>query len=77
MPFPEVPRRRQTDRDRAVDELRVVTIRQAAEILGISVWTLKREIAAGRGPKVTQLSDRRVGITLGNIGRYEASRERP
>jgi predicted DNA-binding protein (UPF0251 family) len=68
--------RRQDERDRAVDDLRVLTISQAAEIIGISVWTLQRLIKAGKGPIITRISDRRRGINIGNIRRWQQSRER-
>jgi len=41
---------------------RVRSIREAAEVLGISVATLRRRIADGSGPRVLRLSIRRVGI---------------
>jgi hypothetical protein len=65
-----------SERDRAVDELRVLTKAQAAKICGISIWTLKRLIDAGKGPKLTQISDRRVGIRVGDLRRWQESRER-
>src|SRR5258707_909005 len=68
--------RRQNERDRAVDDLRVLTIPQAAEISGMSKWTLERLIKAGKGPIITQISDRRKGITVGNLRRWQKSRER-
>jgi hypothetical protein len=68
--------RRQNERDRAVDDLRIMTIPQCAEVSGISIWTLMRLIKNGRGPVVTRVSDRRLGITLGNLRRWQQSRER-
>src|SRR5262245_22777009 len=47
--------RAQAERDRAFDDLRVMTIPQWCEVNGFSIWTGKRLIAAGRGPKVTQI----------------------
>lgn len=41
---------------------RVRTVRETADLLGISLPTLKRILAAGDGPVVTQLSERRLGI---------------
>jgi hypothetical protein len=70
-------RRLQTEeRDRALDDQRVMTKRQCAEINSISVWTLDRLIKAGKGPVITQISDRRIGVTIGNNRKWQASRER-
>jgi predicted DNA-binding transcriptional regulator AlpA len=41
---------------------RVRSLVETAELLGISICTLRRMIAAGTGPTVTQLSPRRLGI---------------
>ena len=41
---------------------RVVSLKETAEICDLSVATLRRVIAAGRGPKLTRLSARRVGV---------------
>jgi hypothetical protein len=38
--------------------------------------TGKRLIKAGKGPKITQISDRRIGITVANNRRWQQSRER-
>ena len=68
--------RAQAERDRAIDDARVLTIPQFAEVCGFSVWTAQRLLKAGRGPKLTQISDRRIGVTLGNLRRWQATRER-
>jgi hypothetical protein len=47
-------------RDEGVDYVRPLV--ETAAILGISLKVLKRMIAAGDGPTVTQLSERRIGI---------------
>ncbi len=62
--------------DRARDDQRVMTLRQCAEVNGISLWTLQRLIKAGRGPVITQISDRRIGVTVGNNRKWQQSRER-
>ena len=67
---------REAERDRAVDDLRVLTKRQCAEICDISIWTFQRLIDAGKGPIITRISDRRIGVTVGNLRRWQASRER-
>jgi predicted DNA-binding transcriptional regulator AlpA len=46
---------------------RVVSERQAAEILGLSYFTLRREVRAGRGPARVRLSEKRVGYRLSSI----------
>jgi hypothetical protein len=68
--------RRQNERDRVLDNQRVMTKRQCAEVNGISIWTLERLIKAGKGPVITEISDRRVGVTIGNNRRWQQSRER-
>src|SRR5262249_44904808 len=62
--------------ERAVDDHRLLSIPQAAKVCGISVWTLRRLIKAGKGPRITQISDRRIGITVGNLRNWQQSRER-
>ena len=39
--------------------------------------TTKRLIKAGKGPKITQISDRRIGVTVANNRKWQAARERP
>jgi predicted DNA-binding transcriptional regulator AlpA len=43
---------------------RVLTLSEFAAVVGFSVVTLRRRIAAGDGPIVTQLSERRIGIRV-------------
>lgn len=40
----------------------VRTLPENALLMGISLATLRRMIAAGAGPKITRLSERRIGI---------------
>jgi predicted DNA-binding transcriptional regulator AlpA len=68
--------RRRDERERALDDARVLTIPQFAEVCGFSIWTAQRLLKAGRGPRLTQISDRRVGVTLGNLRRWQQARER-
>ncbi len=65
-----------SERDRALDDQRVMTIPQWAEVNGFSIWTGKRLIKAGKGPVITQISDRRIGVTVGNNRAWQKSRER-
>lgn len=67
---------RELELARALDDARVMTIRQWCEINGFSIWTGHRLIKAGRGPTITQISDRRIGITVGENRRWQASRAR-
>jgi hypothetical protein len=46
------------------DELAFISLHEYALRRGVSMATVKREIKAGNGPKLTQLSKRRVGIRL-------------
>jgi predicted DNA-binding transcriptional regulator AlpA len=56
-----IVRLRDTDLDRVVGE------GLAAEILGYSKDTLRREVRAGRGPARVRLSERRVGYRLSTL----------
>jgi hypothetical protein len=64
------------ERDRALDDQRVMTILQWAEVNGFSVWTGRRMIRAGKGPKILQLSPRRIGITVAANRAWQQARER-
>ena len=59
---------------RALDDQRVMTIAQWAQVNGFSVWTGQRLLKAGKGPVVTQISDRRIGITVRNNRAWQESR---
>jgi predicted DNA-binding transcriptional regulator AlpA len=69
---------RETEQQRrAVDDLRVLTFpAQCAEVLGVSKDTLLRLRKKGEGPIVTRISDRRIGVTVANLRRWQQSRER-
>jgi hypothetical protein len=70
-------RRRQSERDRAnLDDHRVLSFRAWCELNGFSPATGRRIINAGTGPVVTQLSPRRIGITIANNVRWQESRAR-
>jgi hypothetical protein len=64
------------ERNRTLDGQQVLTIKQFADLNGFSVFTARRLIKAGKGPVVTQISDRRVGITVANNGAWQRARER-
>lgn len=55
---------------------KVISVRQAAEIVGISVATLRRVIGAGEGPPLIQLSPRRQGIRESDVTKWLDDRER-
>jgi hypothetical protein len=67
---------REIELNRALDDQRVMTFPQWCEVNGLSWHTGKRLIKAGKGPVITQVSDRRIGITVGNNRAWQRSRER-
>jgi predicted DNA-binding transcriptional regulator AlpA len=58
------------------DEVKVLTRKQWAALAGISFETGKRLIANGDGPKVVQLSARRIGIRMIDHARWLEQRVR-
>ena len=58
------------------DDQRVMTFRQWCDLNGFSKDTGRRLIKAGQGPKILQLSPRRIGITVANNRKWQKSRER-
>jgi hypothetical protein len=54
----------------------VLTFRQWCLLAGFSVDTGRRVIKAGKGPIITQLSKRKLGVSLANHVKWEASRAR-
>jgi hypothetical protein len=66
----------QNERDRALDDQRVMTIDQWCQVNGFSWWTGQRLLRSGQGPKILQLSPRRIGITVGANREWQRSRER-
>jgi predicted DNA-binding transcriptional regulator AlpA len=65
-----------SERDRALADQRVMTLRQWCEVNGFSWWTGQRLIKAGQGPKILQLSPRRIGITVRANREWQQARER-
>jgi len=65
-----------SERDRALDDQRVMTLAQWCEVNGFSWWTGQRLIKAGKGPKILQLSPRRIGITVRANREWQQARER-
>jgi hypothetical protein len=77
MPLQEAERgRQQSKRDREADDHRVLSFRQWCELNGFSPATGRRIINAGNGPVITQLSARRIGITVANNAAWQTSRAR-
>jgi hypothetical protein len=58
------------------DDHCVLSFREWCALNGISARTGRRILASGDGPVVTQLSARRIGITIGNNRRWQESRAR-
>jgi hypothetical protein len=58
------------------DDHRVLSFRQWCELNGFSPSTGRRIIGAGNGPIITQLSSRRIGITIRNNAAWQQSRAR-
>jgi hypothetical protein len=52
---------------------RVMTFAQWCELNGFSPATGRRILSSGKGPKVLQLSDRRIGIRHGDNRRWQDS----
>ena len=65
-----------SERDRALDDQRVMTLRQWSEVNGFSWDTGRRLIRSGQGPKILQLSPRRIGITVAANREWQQARER-
>jgi predicted DNA-binding transcriptional regulator AlpA len=59
-----------TNPDRSFNLDRVVSEAQAAEIIGYSKDTLRREFRAGRAPPRVRLSGRRIGYRLSAIYQF-------
>ena len=58
------------------DDRRVMSFKQWCELNGFSKDTGRRIIKGGQGPKVLQLSDRRIGITIAANREWQQARER-
>ena len=49
---------------------KVMTLTEAAQSAGVSLSTLRREIARGTGPEVVSLSPRRKGVRCDHYRRW-------
>jgi hypothetical protein len=57
--------------------LQIRSVRHAAEIAGLGYRTLKRLLAIGCGPRVVQLTSKRIGILDSDLADWLRSRRRP
>ena len=62
------------DRELELNKFRVMSFAQWCALNGISPATARRRLRSGRGPIVTRLSDRRIGITVGANMAWQAKR---
>jgi hypothetical protein len=58
------------------EDRRVLSFAEWCALNNLSVWTGRRIIKAGKGPVTLQLSDRRIGITVGANRAWQRARER-
>jgi hypothetical protein len=68
-----------TSPDRPVsarDDCRVLSFAEWCTINNLSVWTGRRIVKAGQGPKILQLSRRRIGVTVRANREWQKARER-
>ena len=59
-----------------LEDHRILSFAKWCRLCGFSLATGRRIINAGNGPIITQLSPRRIGITLANHVRWQESRAR-
>ena len=67
---------RQHSLQHSLDDDKVLTFAEWCKLNRIGQRTGRRIIKAPGGPVVTQLSERRIGITVGNNRRWQAARAR-
>jgi predicted DNA-binding transcriptional regulator AlpA len=60
----------------SVAAMRVMTVEEFCDVNGLSYHTGKRLLKSGAGPKVVQLSKRRVGIRIADALAWQESRVR-
>jgi predicted DNA-binding transcriptional regulator AlpA len=65
-----------TELNLTAEQLKVLTLRECAQLNGISWMTLKRLIKAGDGPVIIQLSPKRIGIRVIDNAKWQAARLR-
>ena len=57
-------------------DAQVLRLREWAELAGVSMRTARRILASGTGPRIVQLSSKRVGISVAAHKQRLAARER-
>ena len=67
---------RQQSLQHSLDDDKVLTFAEWCKLNRIGQRTGRRIIKSPGGPVVTQLSERRIGITVGNNRRWQAARAR-
>jgi excisionase family DNA binding protein len=60
----------------SVEDQRVLTVIEAARLIGVSHPTIKRIIASGNGPPIIQIGKRRIGIRISDLRRWLDGRVR-
>ena len=60
----------------SLEDDRVLSFLEWCKLNDIGERTGRRLIRSGNGPVITQLSARRIGITIGNNRRWQAARAR-
>ena len=50
----------------SLERHRIMSLKDWCAWRGVSLATGKRIIASGKGPRITRLSDRRIGVTVGD-----------
>jgi len=75
--FEQVHRSRRSARERALDDDWVMPFSLWCEVNNFSAATGRRLRKAGKGPVFTQISDRRIGVTVRNNRIWQESRTKP
>jgi hypothetical protein len=73
---PRAARRRRSDptHDRDINQYRILSFADWCRLNGISQATGRRILKSGKGPVVTQLSDRRIGISVRANAEWQEAR---
>jgi hypothetical protein len=74
-PSERVRRQRQRERDRALDDDRVMTFGEWCQVNNFSEATGRRLRHAGKAAVFVQLSDRRIGCTVRSNREWQESRK--
>jgi predicted DNA-binding transcriptional regulator AlpA len=65
---------RESERDHETNDNRVLSFQHWCELNSISVATGRRIIKSGKGPPITRLSARRIGISVAANADWQESR---